>query len=97
MSNSGPSDSSNDPPIWHIIIAVIGSKGDVFPYFQLAKALSSHGHRITILTNAVFRSHVVAMGFEFAELGTVQEFEDALDNRELFTRKGQRLVFKILA
>jgi rhamnosyltransferase subunit B len=48
-----------------IVIATIGSLGDLHPCIALALALSRRGHRVTIATTEYYRSKVEELGIEF--------------------------------
>ena len=48
-----------------IVIATIGSLGDLHPCLALAHELSRRGHCVTIASNAYYRSKVEELGIEF--------------------------------
>ena len=49
----------------HYVFCSAGSVGDHFPYFRLAIALKSKGHRVSCFTHPGFRGMVEANGLEF--------------------------------
>ena len=49
----------------HLVIAVLGSKGDLFPFLQLGKALVSQKVDITVLGNEELAEEVGRLGFRF--------------------------------
>jgi rhamnosyltransferase subunit B len=51
-----------------ILIAAIGSLGDVFPYIGLAQGLRRRGHAVTLGAAEAFRPYVVAAEVDFAPL-----------------------------
>lgn len=53
-----------------IVIATIGTSGDVRPYLALAIALKNHGHDVVLGTNSDFEDMVTNHGIEFHNLGT---------------------------
>jgi rhamnosyltransferase subunit B len=67
-----------------ILLATIGSSGDVNPVVGLGRALRSRGHAVTIATNAFFEAEVRACGLEFTELGTKAEAEAIMNDPRLW-------------
>lgn len=51
-----------------IVIAAIGSLGDVFPYIGLAQGLRERGHAVTLGAAEYFRPHVAAADVAFTPL-----------------------------
>lgn len=49
----------------HIVLATIGSLGDLHPFLALGKGLKARGHRVTVATSELFRKNVVASGLGF--------------------------------
>jgi UDP:flavonoid glycosyltransferase YjiC (YdhE family) len=61
-----------------ILLATVGSRGDVQPMLGLAQTLAARGHVPIVAAPANFESWVRSQGFEFAPLGTdVQAFLSA--------------------
>lgn len=52
-----------------VLIATIGTRGDVQPYIALAKALEETGFETTLATHPVMRSLVESYGVRFAPIG----------------------------
>lgn len=52
-----------------IAILTIGSRGDVFPYITLGKALTRRGHSVRIVTGKGFGDAVRAAGLDYGEIG----------------------------
>ena len=52
-----------------VVLASVGSRGDVQPMLALAQALAARGHVPVIAAPPNFESWVKALGFEFAPLG----------------------------
>ena len=69
-----------------ILLASIGSSGDVNPVIGLGRALRARGHRVTLATNEIFGGLVRASGLEFAELGTTSEAEGLMNDPRLWHR-----------
>ncbi|KRA62551.1 hypothetical protein ASD89_22375 [Caulobacter sp. Root656] len=51
-----------------VVLAVIGSLGDLFPFIALAKVLRDRGHRPVIASHALHRPYVEAEGLTFRRL-----------------------------
>lgn len=74
-----------------IVLATIGSRGDVQPMLALAQALAARGHRPLIAAPANFEDWVRALGFDFAALGDdMQVF--ASENQQIMTGKPLRML-----
>ncbi|KAG5175617.1 hypothetical protein JKP88DRAFT_269227 [Tribonema minus] len=53
----------------NIVIMIVGTRGDVHPFFGLGHLLQQDGHRVRIATHVEFEKEVKAEGFEFYPLG----------------------------
>jgi UDP:flavonoid glycosyltransferase YjiC (YdhE family) len=51
-----------------ILLATLGSLGDLHPYIAVGKALLARGHPVRLATSADYRARVEAAGMEFAPL-----------------------------
>ncbi|KAI4374038.1 hypothetical protein MLD38_012084 [Melastoma candidum] len=66
-------DSNNDEiqhllPL-HVVILIVGTRGDVQPFVAIGKHLKEHGHRVRLATHANFKDFVLEAGLEFYPLG----------------------------
>src|SRR5215471_12622672 len=78
----------------HAILTPVGSSGDVNPYVMLGRELRRRGHRVTLLAPDVFARAVANAGLEFASTGSVEEYERATRNPDLWAaRRGRAVVF----
>ena len=68
----------------HVVLIAIGSSGDVHPFIGLGLALQRRGHRVTVATNDYFAPLVARTGLGFASLGTVDEYQAALNNPDVW-------------
>lgn len=58
------------PPRLNIVIMVIGSRGDVQPFIDIAKVLKEKGgHRVRLATHGAFREFVTEHDVEFFDVG----------------------------
>jgi rhamnosyltransferase subunit B len=78
-----------------ILLAAIGSSGDVNPVIGLGCALQRRGHEVTLATNEIFEGQVRRLGLNFAPLGLKSEAEAMMrDPRLWHPRKGFRCVME---
>lgn len=66
------------------ILAPSGSHGDVHPFIAIGRALAARGHRVVINTSAHFEPLARAAGFEFEPVGTEQDYQDAINDPNLW-------------
>jgi rhamnosyltransferase subunit B len=79
----------------NIILTALGSAGDVHPLVGIGARLKQWGHRVTILTSPYFAPLVERAGLELVPLGTVEEFQTAMNHPLLWhPRKGIRVVME---
>lgn len=60
----------------HIVLATVGSLGDLFPFLALGQALRARGHRVTVATHAIHQVPVEQAGLVFADASGMLEPED---------------------
>lgn len=60
----------------HIVIATVGSLGDLFPLLAVGQALQRRGHRITVATHAVHQPVIAQSGLGFADASGMAEPDD---------------------
>ncbi|KAL2215143.1 putative UDP-glucose,sterol transferase [Thermoascus aurantiacus ATCC 26904] len=58
----------NYPPL-HIVILIVGSRGDVQPFLALGQELREYGHRVRLATHPIFESLVRDHGLEYFSIG----------------------------
>ncbi len=79
-----------------ILIASIGSYGDVFPFISLGQELYKRGHDVTIMTSGYFTNIVEGAGLKIAPVGTPEQYQEYISNPDLIHPfKGLRLASKI--
>lgn len=78
----------------HVILATVGTDGDVFPHIGLGAALCARGHRVTLAAPETYRARAHALGIEFCALVTVAELERMLAEPDLWHpfRSGMMMV-----
>jgi rhamnosyltransferase subunit B len=78
----------------HIVIATVGSLGDLFPFLAIGQQLHRRGHRVTIATHAVHQAPIEQAGLQFADASGMPEPEDraAFTARAFHPWRGPRFV-----
>jgi rhamnosyltransferase subunit B len=66
-----------------ILIAAIGSMGDVNPFVKIGTALRQRGHDITFLSNRYFSELVKNAGLDFISVGSVQDYNKMVEEVDL--------------
>src|SRR6478672_4971772 len=54
----------------HMILATMGTDGDVFPYLGLGAVLRGRGHRVTLAAPETYRERALGLGLEFCSIVT---------------------------
>lgn len=62
----------------------LGSHGDVHPFVAMGRELRGRGHGVTVFTFHHFQAMVERAGLPFVALGKAGEFEEAIDNPDLW-------------
>ena len=70
-----------------VLLAPVGSHGDVHPFIGLGLGLQARGHRITLIASEVFGDLAEHHGFEFAPSITRDEYERTIANPDLWHPK----------
>jgi UDP:flavonoid glycosyltransferase YjiC (YdhE family) len=68
----------------HVILATVGTDGDVFPHVGLGAALRARGHRVTLAAPEPYRARADAMRIEFCPLVTAAEAGRMLADPDLW-------------
>lgn len=68
----------------HVILASVGTDGDVFPYLGLGAVLLARGHRVTLAAPEVYRERAEAAGFAFCSLVSTADVERMINSPDLF-------------
>lgn len=79
----------------NILLATVGSAGDVHPFVGLGVALKQRGHRVTLITSGAFESLTRKAGLEFAAYCSSEEYHALLENPQVWRRiRGFRAVME---
>ena len=68
----------------HVILATVGTDGDIFPHIGLGRILRARGHRVTIAAPETYRDKVTALNLEFGALTTAEEVGRMLADPDLW-------------
>jgi UDP:flavonoid glycosyltransferase YjiC (YdhE family) len=68
----------------HVILATLGTDGDVFPHLGLGAALRARGHRVTLAGPETYRARAATLGIEFCPLVTAAEVGRMLADPDLW-------------
>src|SRR6185295_18868810 len=78
-----------------IVLATIGSLGDLHPMIALGLELKTRGHEITIAAMEFYREKVETSGFRFSPLRPHLDINDRELAREIMNaRKGPEILIK---
>ena len=67
-----------------VLLAALGSAGDVFPVLAIGAELRRRGHDVTLLANGWFEPAVRREGIAFVPIGSAEEYRRAVNSPELW-------------
>ena len=73
-------------PAVRVLVASIGSAGDVHPFLAVALALRDRGHAVSFATNAYFAPLLERVGLPLLPVGTVEQFDSATSHPGLWSQ-----------
>ncbi len=56
-----------------VVIATLGSLGDLYPFLSIGKALQGDGHAVIVAANPIYQAIIESHELTFTRLGTAQE------------------------
>lgn len=68
----------------HVIMASVGTDGDILPYVGLGATLRERGHRVTLLANEHFQPMAADQGLGFQALVSNDETQELLGNPDFW-------------
>ena len=72
-----------------IIMAPVGSAGDVHPHVGIALALQRRGHDVSVIANPYFAPILERVGLPVVPLGTVEDYHEVLGDPDIWhARRG---------
>jgi rhamnosyltransferase subunit B len=76
-----------------ILIAALGSHGDVHPFLGLGRTLLARGHEVQLIAPAMYEAMARSLGLQFVPIGTVEQFERHSSRADLWhPRKGFQVI-----
>ncbi len=76
-----------------VLVATLGSYGDVYPKVGLALALKQRGHRVTFYSNPFFENLARKYDLEFVPIGTTEQYLRFANHPALFDPRKSVSVF----
>jgi rhamnosyltransferase subunit B len=67
-----------------VLIAGLGSAGDVHPLLAIAQALAHRGHRVELISNPLFADLSTQLSLEFHPVGTAEQYAQTLAHPKLW-------------
>ena len=90
MNDTGP-----PAPSPQVLVAAVGSAGDMYPFLHLARTLLARGHRVTMVGAQAHAGAAAAAGVPFHGLGTQAEYDALLDDPDLWhPRRGFSVIWR---
>ena len=80
-------------PRSNMLIATVGSVGDMHPFLGLCQALQRQGHAVRVLASPAHAELVRASGLDLLPLGTRASFEAVADDPALWDPRTAMAVF----
>lgn len=81
----------------NVVITVLGSGGDVFPFIALGQVLRERGHTVALLANPHFAAAVAAADLPLVPLGTEEEYLVVLREPDFWhPRRGFPVLWRLL-
>lgn len=78
-----------------ILLATIGSSGDVHPFVGLGLALARRGHEVTVITGGYFRELIEQAGLDYADPMPEFDFRALLGNANIWNRfRGLQVIMR---
>lgn len=76
-------DSRGPKPV-NVVVATLGSRGDLHPFLAIARAMHEQGHNVYVLTQESHRGEVETQGLRFIAIATQRDYERTLAHPELW-------------
>ena len=67
-----------------ILLAPVGSHGDVHPFIAVGRTMKRRGHEVVLITSEPFRELAERHGFDFAPTGTADDYEALIHHPDLW-------------
>jgi rhamnosyltransferase subunit B len=78
-----------------VLLCPVGSHGDAHPFVGIGMAMKARGHSVTLIAAEPYQSLAIRHGFEFAQVGTTDEYQSLMHDPMLWhPTKSLRVVFR---
>lgn len=78
-----------------VLIACVGSAGDLNPFLAIGRVLAQRGHEVEIMCSPVFAARVAATGLGFLPFGSTAQYERIIEQAALWDpRRGFALMWR---
>ncbi len=78
-----------------VLIACVGSAGDLNPFLAIGRVLAKRGHEVEIMCSPVFGARVAAAGLGFLPFGSTAQYERIVEQADLWNpRHGFALIWR---
>jgi rhamnosyltransferase subunit B len=78
-----------------VLIACVGSAGDLNPFLAIGRVLAQRGHEVEIMSSPVFAARVAAAGLGFLPFGSTAQYERIVQQPALWDpRRGFALMWR---
>lgn len=67
-----------------ILLASLGTAGDVHPFLAIGRALAARGHGVELVSNPVFAPLAARAGIDFAPVGTEAQYRETFAHRYIW-------------
>src|ERR1700722_7573478 len=80
---SGQKKTMTQSPL-RILIAALGSYGDMHPFLAIAQTLRARGHHVIFIAPAMYANLAAPLKIDFVPIGTVAQFDRFAANPDLW-------------
>lgn len=68
----------------NVVVATLGSRGDLHPFLAIARALHEQGHNVHVLSQESHRTEVETQGLRFTAIAAQRDYERTLAHPDLW-------------
>ncbi|MEK8045599.1 glycosyltransferase [Ideonella margarita] len=68
----------------NVVVATLGSRGDLHPFLAIARAMHEQGHKVHVLSQESHRVEVESQGLRFIAIATHRDYERTLAHPDLW-------------
>jgi rhamnosyltransferase subunit B len=68
----------------NVVVATLGSRGDLHPFLAIARAMHEQGHNVHVLSQESHRTEVETQGLRFIAIAALRDYERTLAHPDLW-------------